>query len=996
MLQKQIIDIELAQGIETQVDDKIVQGKNLVLENATFNKFKALQKCGGFSEYPHATLDDGSILGSVESVFKNGKSLMCVTSDRSFYRFDEIEQKWRRLEGALFPSKMDSYGVKYSGNTQNKPDIDFNERLGFVATVFEEFRPTVAGDYRVVLTVKDIDKEEENSVVVEVDSRNPRVACFDNGDNAFYVVYYVESGSISYKIYNSSLVEIKKGFFTGDTSVGVISHDRVGDSSYLIFKDTSIATDSRITIFDFDFDNPTTPIVNTSLYSNPDGFNNKGFRVLKTDTNIFYASINNDDNVELIGYNLDNTIVTHPRNEVIIEGSLNMAPDKVEIGVNSGVLTVFVGGLSDTIGYGTRVDTILAFTFDISIGLFTPINEYKSYGMVMRSNFIQEGSYFYGLVAHKSSVQATDFFCRISVSIEPFEIIESTTKAVKVDILANTLKGASSGVGDFSLQSSIKKSGACFYIAHERARRFIAETDESTDGSSIFVLKVDMGDFSAQFDEFGSTSLVVGGLVLDTDGDTVSENGFMIAPEVFKIGDNGAGSLTAGTRGYKLVYEHYNSKGELVRSTPSASKSFTNTASKENIISFVASPFTYRGKNSSKVVVYRTIANGTVHHRLKAFELSAEYFPYEEIATVDDISDSAIESNEILYTEGGEIQNDSAPYARSVTVAKNRVFLADLDIPNEIGYSKLGQYEIGPSFSDFYRIAIDSSQRDEKGTVKAVSALDDKIILFKESAIYYIVGSGPNNNGLDDDFSTPESLSFDVGCSDINSILLLPDGILFKSLKGFYFIDRGLSLSYIGNAVHEFNDSPVKSSLIVEKENEARFYLESGKTLVFHYLLQEWDTFTYSGDSAVNINGDVYFVKDKNIYKNDNTFTFDDTFYSMKVVTPWLKISSLQGFQRVYRSIVTGEYKSPHDLVIRAYFDYDDTYFEDHVISVDGSNTLPNYSFDAHIGNQKCSAIKFEIFDNPTSGGESMELNVLSVQYGAKKGVKKSNIAQRF
>jgi hypothetical protein len=75
------------------------------------------------------------------------------------------------------------------------------------------------------------------------------------------------------------------------------------------------------------------------------------------------------------------------------------------------------------------------------------------------------------------------------------------------------------------------------------------------------------------------------------------------------------------------------------------------------------------------------------------------------------------------------------------------------------------------------------------GDITALKAMDDKLIIFKENAIFYLSGDGPNNLGQQDTFIEPQLISSDIGCSVKNSVVLTPAGIFFKSHKGIHLLE---------------------------------------------------------------------------------------------------------------------------------------------------------------------------------------------------------------
>ena len=92
------------------------------------------------------------------------------------------------------------------------------------------------------------------------------------------------------------------------------------------------------------------------------------------------------------------------------------------------------------------------------------------------------------------------------------------------------------------------------------------------------------------------------------------------------------------------------------------------------------------------------------------------------------------------------------------------------------------------------------------GGAVALSRLDDKTIVLREDGISYIVGQGPDALGQQNDFREI-LLPAEMGCSEPSSVIAAGDGILFKSAKGFFRLDRTLNTQYVGADVEEFNDS---------------------------------------------------------------------------------------------------------------------------------------------------------------------------------------------
>lgn len=992
MLQKQNIDINLAQGIETQVDSKVLEGKNLIVENASFNKFQALQKNKGYAAFGMDIEGGGSLEGAVKQLFNLGKQIMCVTEDREYYAYYPVADNWRLMTGCKFPAKIESFDLNYQGKSQNFPDMAYNSTLNVSATVYEE-SDAVLSTIAVVLVIRDHTTGSTIRTYVTSQGRGPRVHIVESGGvYKVLVICRVQDGTVTSGNYYH-FYDLELNLLSGPTVIATsgadskINSDQSGSTVAFIFEtgtaDVGYGTITYSGTLSFQALNSTNNMAS--------GY---GPKIRFVGSQIWLAWIGTGDLVIFKAYESDLTTVAIAETLIKDYSAGTDNPFKVDFLKKTSGVEIYIEVESPDNVVATNVRYIEALSYDSAVSVLA--STHRIYNCFFQSEIYYDSTNDkrYALIGYDSPLQKTNFFCELELAVI------ASSNVLYTHVLAQTTKGLASGVVTVSVgatwvPSKLNYSGGVFYIPSERTRDFITETSAFFDASAIEHLAINIDDFKMQFKPIGKSVLMASGIICESDGVEVLENGFLINPELIDVAELGAGTIGAGTRGYKVVWEYFNSKGELCRSAPSNAVSFTQTgASKTNTISIQVPTFGQKVNYRAKPALYRTAAAGTVYYRLTTAEATSSVNPYALFMTIQDsATDASLTGNEILYTTGGELPTDAAPQGTAISVGNDRAVIAGLKMSNEIGYSKNTVFEVSPEFSDFYRVDVNAANFGESGKVYGAAHLDNKIILFKESSVYYMLGNGPNNAGLNDDFTKPEQISDEVGCVENQSIINIPQGILFKSKKGFYLLDRGLNLQYVGSAVNSFNDYTVTSSLIIEGKNEAKFFLDESYTLTYHYLLDQWAVDTFGCESAIIANSLLYFVKDGDIYKESTAYTRGGDFYDMKVRTPWIKLNTLQGFQRIWRALVTGEYKSSHTLYLRIYHDYDTTTYEQHSISVSAAGP---YSLLAHIGKQKCSAIMFEIFDNAVSGGESMELNTLTLEVGIKKGAAKIASAKRF
>jgi hypothetical protein len=115
----------------------------------------------------------------------------------------------------------------------------------------------------------------------------------------------------------------------------------------------------------------------------------------------------------------------------------------------------------------------------------------------------------------------------------------------------------------------------------------------------------------------------------------------------------------------------------------------------------------------------------------------------------------------------------------------------------------------------------------------------------------------------------------------------------------------------------------------------------------------------------------------------------------LKLVTPWLKSESLQGFQRIYESAFLGSNLSGHTFQVRIGYDYENTYSE--------TLTLASSAFTTSVeqvkvrpARQKCQAIRFEVTKlNPANtAGPGLTLSGLAITVGVKGNINRTRVQQ--
>lgn len=396
---------------------------------------------------------------------------------------------------------------------------------------------------------------------------------------------------------------------------------------------------------------------------------------------------------------------------------------------------------------------------------------------------------------------------------------------------------------------------------------------------------------------------------------------------------------------------------------------------------------TDKQSDSINIAIYRTTSNGSVFYRIKPSDQPIINDKTVDSVTVyDGISDEQIVGNEQLYTTGGEVENIAVPAGNVIGTYKNRLLVVPNEDPISFWYSKQVRTNTPIEFNDSFIQRVP----EKGGAITALQQMDDKLIIFKQDYVFVMVGDGPSVSGVNNDFTDPQVITADAGCLDKKSVVVLPTGLIYKSQKGFYLLDRALNVKYIGADVESSNAYTVTSAKMNETENQVRFTMSNGDTLVYDYYVEQWATFKgVNAIDAVNFQDKyTYLVPSGEIRKENTAFTDDGALIPMKIETAWLNLAGLQNYQRIYHIMLVGTYKSPHTLQIDLYRDFIETPYETVTIPVLTAPTKYQYRVFPSI--QKCEAIKIKITELQSSPyGEGFDISAINIELGVKRGQNK-------
>lgn len=586
---------------------------------------------------------------------------------------------------------------------------------------------------------------------------------------------------------------------------------------------------------------------------------------------------------------------------------------------------------------------------------------------------VHNGDFYYAVI-HNETVQPVQFIIRFSGDGQVYNVVGKF--ALNTAMLTST-------INDTLFQGNIVAWNGNSLPYLYAAQTFIAQGQ--------IAAQYIVNEMNLTFDEkLTSISLannlnIVGGIVSLFDGNGIVESGFDLFPTILS-----STVITTGTDAfsYAAVYTWVDQTGNLHRSAPSAPLTILTVGTPSTgpgpitlkVTSLGLSEL-YKAQNVA-VNLYRTTAGGTIFYLIN--QASSDFLTFSNLTFVDSFPDSAIIGNQQLYTTGGEVENISPPATNLMTEFKNRIILVDAENPLQWWFSKQVIQGFPAEFSDVLTQNIDQ----KGGNISALSTMDDKLVFFKQSNIWYVIGDGPSANGLNNDFSYPQIISSDTGCINQSSIVLSPLGLFFQSPKGIYLLGRDLTLNYIGSPVEQFNSFTVTSAQMIAGTNQIRFSLNNGIVLVYDYFVKQWSTFTnIAAVDAAIFAGNYTYLTSAGIVNTETPGAYADpgaTPISLSLRTGWLSFAGLQNFQRVRQFLILGESESATSLAVSLAYDFNSTITQIDNIAMVGSQQPMQYRVFTQL--QKCESIQISLSDSPTSTTEGLRLSALAFNIAQKKG----------
>jgi len=460
------------------------------------------------------------------------------------------------------------------------------------------------------------------------------------------------------------------------------------------------------------------------------------------------------------------------------------------------------------------------------------------------------------------------------------------------------------------------------------------------------------------------------------DSVSINESAFNLYPDKLVVTQGGAGSIPNGTYSYVAVLECYDNKGNLLESAASEPTSVTVTGGPKEVL------ITYYGvgllsRTDVRLAFYRTTNGGTIYYRVG----SVSAVNVASGATDDDLTDAQIEANKILYTTGGVAENIAPPNANYVAAVKNRLWTFEHGNLDTLWFTKETKEGLIPQFSDLLTVNVGR----QFGPLVAVAALDDKVVVLKQQAVIVIVGDGPSEN-LIGGWSSPAVISQGIGCISPRSVVETPQGVFFQSQEGIYLVDKGMGVSFVGRPLYGVQGTIISSAY--DPVKNAVFFLSSTKLWVLYITTNSWYEWTVTNPiDIVYEAGILYLITTTKVLRQTAGIWQDDgSNYQQQIRLGQFQFAGLQGYQRIYRALVTGRSLGDEagTVTVRNYFNGSPTVTDTQTIAQTALVASGKMSLEVRPSVQKCETMQLEL--SHTTNNSGLTVNAVTAEVGALTG----------
>lgn len=641
-----------------------------------------------------------------------------------------------------------------------------------------------------------------------------------NSDDTFIGIVYLQGNNLKFISLADILVPVTytlktTAYNTGAIAPMYVAHDPANDGMVVAYRDTV----ANFTVFHSTYDGIVTNTTSFVIATNAAGIQSVAIEPNAAGTRYVCAAgyLNAAAASRVNTYVLDSTLTDlgFSVNHVGAVTDTTRVPIRISIGFNATVMGVaptpncdvwMAWQLANAAASTLTHTTVIAGRLTTSNS--TPFTSVELFRVTLLGTMFNYDNVLYVPLGYESALQSCLYVVAVGNYIRSTEALAIAGKTAP-GISAGNMDGR---VGEYyAPPCRVGEFAVGQYVVGNRVKTSYVEGP--TIGrtlkyaQSCFALL----DFTCAVStaEVGNTIYIANGSVLKQySGTTVVEAGFLLGPELVNADITTAGAagfLSAGSYTWRFYYE------SVVGGVRTRSYAFQITktgVANTNTATITLPTLRFTQRDDVVLVGYRTKVNPTAEspfYRVTSLgpglgsstgsEGCGWYlntFSADTVTITDGIADAFLLSEtDYLYTgEVGHVLPDAQQF---VVQHGNRLVTAS---SNSVQPSLLMSDRYTVEFSDELEFGVSKTG----GAIKAIQTLGNNLAIFKKNRISIVGGDGPDNTNQGS-YSNEYEISNAVGTYSQATTCKVPGGVAFAGPSGFYILNEGLQLDFIGKAV---------------------------------------------------------------------------------------------------------------------------------------------------------------------------------------------------
>jgi hypothetical protein len=267
-----------------------------------------------------------------------------------------------------------------------------------------------------------------------------------------------------------------------------------------------------------------------------------------------------------------------------------------------------------------------------------------------------------------------------------------------------------------------------------------------------------------QMVEMAGNLYISGGIVLQYDGKTLSEAGWLERPRILSITpSNSTGTLdNSHTYTYVATWDYVDANGDISRGPVSFPFEVTMGAAEDTNTVVVSVPLSMRlnartinDGSSIRVRLWRNTVDvvdtvetpSSLLQLVSTMSVDQSFFAGQTVSFVDTMPDSTLVDQEVLYTQvQSPLDNHASQPAKYLSIGNECLMSSGLHVPSKWNISKPLQPDETVSYAQNGTLAFEG--RVQRGELEQAMGFAQSWLLATQRELWLLNGSGPDIRGI--------------------------------------------------------------------------------------------------------------------------------------------------------------------------------------------------------------------------------------------------------